>query len=65
MDLVYHFMKSPLILSDQETPYADIHKKHLQFPVNLCKMGNRAPVRTAYVDTDAIIKFIIVVPGCQ
>ena len=63
MDLVYHVMKSPLILSDQHREAAG--KSHLYFTQNLCKIRKSDPQAYRRDDTDAIVKFITENRQCQ
>ena len=59
MDLVYHVMKSPLILSDQIRP-GSRSKMDLRFTQKLCKIGKSTGFDRHQDDTDAIINDNIV-----
>lgn len=59
MDLVYHVMKSPLILSDQIRPESR-SKMDLRFTQKLCKIGKSTGFDRHQDDTDAIINDNIV-----
>ena len=59
MDLVYHVMKSPLILSDQIHP-GSRSKMDLRFTQKLCKIGKSTGFDRHQYDTDAIINNNIV-----
>lgn len=59
MDLVYHVMKSPLILSDQIRP-GSRSKMDLRFTQKLCKIGKSMGSDRHQDDTDAIINDNIV-----
>lgn len=58
MDLVYHVMKSPLILSDQIRP-GSRSKMDLRFTLKLCKIRKSTRFDGHQDDTDAIINSII------
>ena len=64
MDLVYHVMKSPLILSDQIRP-GRRSKMDLRFTQKLCKIGKSMGFDRHQDDTDAIINDNIVSDGSQ
>ncbi len=64
MDLVYHVMKSPLILSDQIRP-GSRSKMDLRFTQKLCKIGKSTGFDRHQDDTDAIINDNIVTDKSQ
>ena len=64
MDLVYHVMKSPLILSDQIRP-GNRSKMDLRFTQKLCKIGKSTGFDRHQDDTDAIINDNIVTDESQ